>query len=149
MMQKVGFSTGAVARGNLREGLRALLARGVQAIELSTLRAEEFRAFQKGFASFKVPGNIYVSLHAPSKLEGLDERDLVQTLHAVVQRNWPVIVHPDVITDFALWRSLGRMLLIENMDTRKRTGRTADEVREILRKLPEARMCFDMGTLGR
>jgi hypothetical protein len=36
-------------------------------------------------------------------------------------------------------------LLIENMDKRKTTGRTASELNLIFEKLPSASLCFDLG----
>jgi endonuclease IV len=35
-------------------------------------------------------------------------------------------------------------LCIENMDSRRVTGRTAKELRDIFEKLPEAKLCFDV-----
>jgi Xylose isomerase-like TIM barrel len=58
---------------------------------------------------------------------------------------WPIILHPDVICDFALWRSFGSQLAIENMDRRKPFGRTVEELRPIFDELPNATMCFDIG----
>ncbi|MFL5383570.1 MAG: hypothetical protein ACJ8GN_13715 [Longimicrobiaceae bacterium] len=39
---------------------------------------------------------------------------------------------------------MGSLLLIENMDKRKRTGRTVEELEILFRSLPEARLCFDI-----
>jgi sugar phosphate isomerase/epimerase len=53
-------------------------------------------------------------------------------------------VHPDVIVDPAPYRRLGAILVVENMDPRKPTGRTADELAPLLAALPEAGLCFDV-----
>jgi hypothetical protein len=63
----------------------------------------------------------------------------------VVQRGMPVIVHPDIIRDFAPWRSIGRLLLLENMDSRKQICRTAHDMIWFFRELPDAQFCFDIG----
>jgi endonuclease IV len=56
-----------------------------------------------------------------------------------------MIVHPDALTDFGLWREFGSLLCIENMDKRKPLGRTARELDAIFRELPDASLCFDFG----
>jgi sugar phosphate isomerase/epimerase len=55
-----------------------------------------------------------------------------------------VVVHPDAIGDPSLYRPLGRTLVIENMDTRKGDGRTADELAPFFEELPDAGLCFDI-----
>ena len=55
------------------------------------------------------------------------------------------MVHPDAISNFALWRQLGALVCIENMDKRKPIGRTANELANIFGQLPEATLCFDIG----
>jgi hypothetical protein len=46
--------------------------------------------------------------------------------------------------DFAAWRRLGRALCIENLDKRKSTGRTVEELALTFAAVTEARMCFDI-----
>jgi endonuclease IV len=75
----------------------------------------------------------------------LSEEFLVEKLRLVVERNWPVIVHPDVIRNVDLWRGFEEMLCIENMDKRKSIGRTVSELTRIYDKLPNASLCFDIG----
>ena len=58
---------------------------------------------------------------------------------------WPLILHPDAISDWSLWRELGQLVCVENMDVRKEIGRTDRELDLIFGKLPEARLCFDIG----
>lgn len=54
-------------------------------------------------------------------------------------------MHPDVIEDVSAWQKLGRAVCVENMDKRKRIGRTAAQLQEIFDQLPEATFCFDIG----
>jgi hypothetical protein len=56
-----------------------------------------------------------------------------------------VVVHPDTIHDYRLWQRFGDKLCVENMDHRKAIGRTADELESIFSRLPDARLCFDIG----
>ncbi len=62
-----------------------------------------------------------------------------------VPDNWPIILHPDAISDFELWRELCARVCIENMDKRKRIGRSAAELKRIFGELPDATLRFDIG----
>jgi hypothetical protein len=69
----------------------------------------------------------------------------VDKLHPVAEGGCPIVVHPDIIDDFAPWRSLGALVLLENMDQRKRICRTATEMEPFFDELPSAQFCFDIG----
>jgi hypothetical protein len=141
----VGFSTGSLALSNVRLGLQMVSGHKAVAIELSALREEELIPLINVLDSLDLHQFSYVSFHAPSRLSALSEGEVVDLLCKVAGRGWPVIVHPDVITDYALWRKLGESLCLENMDKRKPVGRSAGELAELFRRLPEARLCFDIG----
>ena len=55
-----------------------------------------------------------------------------------------IVVHPDVLEDIDAWRPLGRRLVIENMDARKASGQTANQLEELFDALPDAGLCFDI-----
>lgn len=55
-----------------------------------------------------------------------------------------VVLHPDVISDISVLRRLGTRAVIENMDDRKDTGRTVEELKPVFEALPEAAFCFDV-----
>ena len=141
----VGFSTGSLALHNFRLGLKMVRGQPASAIELSALREDELPPLITELESLNLRQFSYVSVHAPSALYKLTEAELLDALHPVVDRRWPIVVHPDVITDFAKWRKLGDLVCIENMDKRKRVGRTASELAPFFRELPNARLCFDIG----
>jgi hypothetical protein len=123
------------------------LRRSVTALELSALREDELDPLLAALDSLELDLRPleYVSFHAPSRLERLSESDFVNRLQLVAARRWAIIVHPNVIHDFSLWRSLGNAVCIENMDKRKKIGRTAAQLQSIFRELPEATFCFDIG----
>jgi hypothetical protein len=73
------------------------------------------------------------------------EEEVIRLLRGVANRGWPIILHPDAIHDFAVWRAFGPLLLVENMDKRNNCARTVQELSNIFAKLPEARLCFDIG----
>jgi hypothetical protein len=144
---KIGFSTGSIALGDVRHGVDVVMHGRANAIELSALREEELDpllrsldALQKDLSTFA-----YISFHAPSRLEKLTESELVARLRPVAKRGWAIIVHPDIISDFSLWKELGEAVCIENMDKRKHIGSTASQLERIFNELPEATFCFDIG----
>jgi sugar phosphate isomerase/epimerase len=55
-----------------------------------------------------------------------------------------IVVHPDSIGNAELYRPLGRKLAIENMDSRKPAGQTAEDLDYFFGELPEAGLCFDV-----
>jgi hypothetical protein len=141
----VGFSTGSLALGNVRLGLQMVEGHATAAVELSALREEELIPLIESLDDLDLSGFSYISLHAPSKLNAMSESDVVRLLRPVADRGWPMIIHPDVIRGFDEWRTLGDRLCLENMDKRKATGRTADELAVFFEELPDATLCFDIG----
>ena len=117
----------------------------VYAIELSALRQTELRPILEGIGQLDLSQFEYIAFHAPSQFRPKDEKEIVDLLADVCSRGWPVILHPDAICDFSLWQKLGSMLCIENMDKRKRIGRTVGELKRVFDQLPEASLCFDIG----
>ena len=144
---KIGFSTGSIALDNVQRGLDVATNRRTTAVELSALREAELDPLLQSLD--RLQGNLqsfeYISFHAPSKRERMTEAEFVGKLQQVANRGWAIIVHPDLIDDFSLWRKLGRAVCIENMDKRKKIGRTAAQLQTIFDKLPEATFCFDIG----
>ncbi len=127
-MRPIGFSTGALAKGDFHLGL--WLQRdvsGISAIELSALREHELPALVDAIDDLDVAGFQYVSFHAPSRFKDFDENTIFDFLLSLPE-SWPIIAHPEILRTPALWASLGSRLCIENMDNRKSGGRTVDEL---------------------
>jgi hypothetical protein len=141
----IGFSTGALAFGDFARALELLEPTRANAVELSALRCVELPHLLKALPSRLQKLNEryqYISLHAPTDFQ--DERALVRELAYVSEIGLNVVVHPDTIRNVSLWRELGSYLCIENMDSRKPTGRTAKELERYFIDLPEAKLCFDI-----
>lgn len=144
-MSAVGFSTGAISHGDFARALRLLEPTRARAVELSALRTTELPGLLR-----ELPGRLhdlrarydYVSLHAPTDFD--DEEAVASALVPVADLGVNVVVHPDTLADLRPWRRLGARLCLENMDSRKRTGRSADELAPFLAALPEAGLCFDI-----
>jgi hypothetical protein len=137
-MPHIGFSTGALALADFRLALEMLRNKPCDAVELSALRLGELRPLVEALDTLDLAQFTVVSFHAPSKIDPQCERETVALLVQVAQNGWPIVVHPDAITDFGLWRQLGASLALENMDKRKPIGRYADELALLFE-------CFDIG----
>lgn len=144
---KIGFSTGSIALNDVKRGVSVATHRLTRAIELSALREDELDPLLETVDRLKtrLSGFDHIAFHAPSKRVRFSESELTQRLRKVADRGWAIIVHPDVIEDFSLWRTLGGAICVENMDKRKPMGRTAAQLKEIFAQLPQARLCFDIG----
>src|SRR4051794_19712335 len=123
-MRHIGFSTGALARGDFRAALAILRQHDITIVELSALRVEELTPLVTALPSLVLECFSFVSVHAPSRFARDAEQWVVEQLLPFVERGYPVIVHPDVISDPERWNALGNRLVIENMDKRKPVGRT-------------------------
>jgi hypothetical protein len=144
-MRPIGFSTGALARGDFRTALALLQTRGVEVVELSALRIEELEPLLTALPGLNLASFKFVSIHAPSRFSQEMEHRIVELLSGEQACGYPVVVHPDVIFTPSIWRGFGGRLLIENMDKRKPAGRTVTELRTLFGLLPNAGFCFDIG----
>jgi len=144
-MKPIGFSTGALAQGDFATGLA--IQRGIariDAVELSALRDHELPVLVDAIPNLDLDGFDYVSFHAPSRLQTLDERTAFELLSSVPE-SWPIIAHPELLQTPSLWLQLGDRLCLENMDNRKTTGRTIAELHALFAAFPEATFCLDLG----
>lgn len=123
-----------------------VLQQGAQftAVELSALREAELKPLVATARDLPLGKFAYVSFHAPSSFKTSREGEVVDLL-LQLPTLWPVVVHPDLVDDPDVWRALGDRLCLENMDLRKRTGRTVDEMQQAFDLLPEAGFCLDLG----
>jgi hypothetical protein len=142
--QSVGFSTGALERGDYRTALNWMVSHRIRTVELSALRFDELEPLVNGLEALPLDPFDYVSFHAPSSFAREQEERVIDLLMPVKQRGWNIIVHPDVIYTPRLWTHFGELLLVENMDRRKAIGRTVDDLKDIFLNLPQARLCLDV-----
>ncbi|VAX36737.1 hypothetical protein MNBD_PLANCTO02-3364 [hydrothermal vent metagenome] len=143
-MRRIGFSTGALAKGDFVRGLK-LQGEDCKAVELSALRENELDGLIEALPNLPLGHIEYVSLHAPSRIVSLTEKQLVLKLKSIMNQVDGIVVHPDIIKETSIWESLEDKLLLENMDQRKPIGRTADELQHYFKALPNARFCLDLG----
>jgi hypothetical protein len=144
-MRPIGFSTGALARGDVERGLAMVRIHELHVVELSALRENELAALIEQLDSLDLRGFQYISVHAPSSIEPGFEVEALQLLEKVQSRGWPIIVHPDAMHDVQAWARFGDLLCVENMDKRKSMGQTATDLAHIFEELPSASLCLDLG----
>jgi hypothetical protein len=144
-MQPLGFSTGALALSDFRKALRMLRDQPLSVVELSAIREPELVPLLRSLDDLDLSHFSYVSIHAPSYFSPEAEAGIFEALYEIRHRGWPIVVHPDTLHDFSLWKKLGNLLCIENMDKRKRTGRTVRELELLFQEFPQASFCFDIG----
>lgn len=143
-MEMIGYSTGSLARADVRGALQLLESRDLGALELSALRSHELGPLLQLISELSLDRYQQISVHAPSAFRAGDEPGIAAALLPVACRGWLIVIHPDTIHDHDLWIPFGDRLAIENMDRRKAVGRTAEELWPVFRKLPEASFCLDL-----
>lgn len=144
-MRPMGFSTGALAKSDVRRGVDLQIERpGLNAIELSALRDHELRPLVEALPKLNLERFSFVSVHAPSRLRELREDDVIELL-LELPPSWPIITHSEIVITPARWERFGDRLCLENMDNRKAYGRTATEMRKLFSALPGAMFCLDIG----
>jgi hypothetical protein len=146
----VGASTGYMSarRGDWAALVRAAADESLSAVELSALSEPERPGLIDWLDAEPSLPFRWMAAHAPTKARAMPEAALVERLAQLAAHVEAVVVHPDVMEDPALYRSLGAKLAIENMDTRKPVGQRADQLQRLFDELPEARLCFDVAHAG-
>lgn len=115
----------------------------MSAVEVSALRLPELPILIDSLPTLDIERFRYVSVHAPSRFSVAEEDQVVELLQRI-PREWPIVVHPDTIHEPGKWAEFGSQLAIENMDMRKPDGRRVDELSRWFKRLPNARLCFDL-----
>jgi hypothetical protein len=144
-VRRIGFSTGAIARGDFRSALSLIRRYDLDVVELSALRVAELRPLVEVIPELDLRGFHFVSIHAPSKFSPEEEAGVLSLLCPLADQGFHIVAHPDTIFNPRRWQGLGDKLLIGNMDKRKPIGRTAGELEQFFVALPAARFCFDIG----
>jgi hypothetical protein len=141
----VGASTGWLRdEGDWPAQTRAAARVSTFAAELAALSLPEFDALEAWLHTLPPLPFRYLSVHAPVKELDGDEPRLIARLAALPAAVRSIVVHPDVLQDPAAYGRIGSRLVIENMDDRKATGQTADDLAALFQVLPEAGFCLDV-----
>jgi hypothetical protein len=142
----MGASTGYLTelRGDWVRLLDAVARTSTFATELAALSEPELNGLRHFLETSGPFPFRYLSVHAPVKHLQADEQEMVTWLESLPLTVNAIVTHPDTIEDPDAYRDLGERLVIENMDLRKSTGRTVEELEPVLAALPEAGFCFDI-----
>lgn len=142
-MRPIGYSTGAVALGDFRLALDQLHGKPFTAVELSAIRMAELPALIEALPVLDLRQFDYIALHAPSSFRLDQEREIARLL-LDTPRAYKIILHPDAIHEPANWTAFEDRIALENMDRRKSTGRTVNELSQWFEALPFAGFCLDL-----
>jgi len=142
----IGVSTGVF--GDVRGVWPRLVAEACEvstyAVELSALSEDELPGLIEYLAAKPRLSFRYVSVHAPVKNRVMDDEASARLLNGLPLSVRSIVTHPDTLDDPAAYRDLGTRLVLENMDDRKSSGRTADELDVVFEQLPDAGFCLDV-----
>jgi hypothetical protein len=137
-----GYMTGS--RGDWPAMVAEALELSPFAAELAALSEGELPGLEAYLAGRPELPFEYLSVHAPVKHLRMPEAELVRRLTRIAPLVDGIVVHPDAMDDPRAYRALGSCLVLENMDARKRTGRTVAELVPYFSVLPEAGFCLDV-----
>jgi len=139
-MNPIGFSTGAIAKGDFRKALEILAPTSGDAVELSALRAGEFTPLMDALPSIDFRKYQHVSLHTPKSFGG--KVTAFNAITSIIQAPKVlscVVAHLSAIVSTTVWGTLGSLLALEN----------TDEPPSLLRQqssaLLRAGICIDIG----
>jgi hypothetical protein len=142
----LGVSTGIF--GDLRGAWQRLVVKACEvstyAVELSALSDDELPGLVDYLAAKPRLPFRYVSVHAPVKNRLVDDASRAEMLNGLPLWVRSIVAHPDAMDDPGVFRQLGSRLVLENMDDRKSSGRTAEELGLVFEQLPAAGFCFDI-----
>lgn len=153
MPQLLGFSTGALEGTSISINDRIKFCRdlGSRAIELGyvkegRMQAEPVETIDLGL----LKDFAWVSFHAPGGAmvydDGLETKLILDTIENLHKRR-PldlVVIHPDTVPDFAVFKNYTFPVGVENMDAAKRSYQRADSLRPILEKFPRFDFVLDI-----
>jgi hypothetical protein len=140
---RVGVSTGFLRTIGDWDRVVVEALRFPQAVELSALALSELPGLL-GYLEGHRPPFDYVAVHGPAKGLSDDDDSLVDALSDIPALVQAIVMHPDVMVRIDPYARLGRRLVVENMDRRKRGGRTVPELQPYFDACPEAGFCFDI-----
>ncbi|MFC1640961.1 hypothetical protein ACFL2D_02850 [Patescibacteria group bacterium] len=147
----LGFSTGVFYKEGIPLTKRIAIIReaGCRALELGLISMEGFFSEEVSvLESGDFTGFDYVSLHAPNFRYGRNprSRQIIERIRLLNMRvNLDLVVfHPDQITDFSIFNGVGFRAAFENMDNRKASHQTPEEMAAMLATNPEYGFVLDL-----
>jgi hypothetical protein len=145
----LGFSTGCLYKTkSVDETLKLYRDLDIKGTELHFAEWSEAGGEDLVRLAEELHGFDYVSFHAPKFPYQKDDasRAVIKVIQRVneIRPLDRVIVHPDPVKDFAVWAEAGLPVGIENMDHRKPSGRTVEDIKKILDEYPSFGLVLDV-----
>lgn len=146
-----GLSTGwdVVTRQNFGAAIEAARLFSPGAIELSALSTNDIPVLIEFLNNVQNRAELqnfkHVSVHGPAKHLDGNWGQIIANLQQLPPEVARIILHPDTLgKNIGLFKVLGSKLVLENMDCRKDSCRTAAEMQRVFESLPEAGFCLDV-----
>lgn len=140
----IGFSTGCFYKTKIKpislDCFKIIKSTEASAIEINCIDINNLYRFSKITKTYLLKNFSYISLHAPAKnfyyrdnLKSRSILELIFKLNKEIELNC-VIIHPDKVLNWKLFKNYPLNFAVENMDARKKTGKTAKSLTPILKK---------------
>lgn len=152
-MIKLGYSTGGKSKISLKKRVKKILDVEDFAIEVSFIAPDRLKEKISDKTIDLIKNFKYVSVHAPAREVAYPSKKdawVIKSLKEIVQRIKPhtVLFHPNNILDFDwLNNEFGSLVSFENMDKRKKFGKTVKDLKQVFKKSPQAKFVFDINHL--
>lgn len=148
---QLGFSTGCFHETSLSlaEKIAAIRNAGCHVIELGAVKLPSFDSIKlKQLTSDNLAEFDYISLHAPKFGYGHNDGtykifEKIKQVNAIRTLDW-VVVHPDEVIDFSVFKEVGFKVAFENMDNRKKSHKTPDELVKLFAENPQFGFVLDV-----
>ncbi|MDP2946688.1 MAG: hypothetical protein Q8N88_01100 [Nanoarchaeota archaeon] len=139
MKLKLGFSTGAFHQEfSTKKALAFLKNLGIKVVELGFVKMERFQqGWVDDLTEKDLNGFDYISVHAPIIKYGKNSEteyvfDKLNKINNLRKLDL-AIFHPDTVEDFSVFNNLDFSVGFENMDNRKITYKTSEEMEKLLK----------------
>lgn len=147
---KLGFSTGCLYKDlEVKEAISVIKSLGCKYIELGFIIPERFFSEQLDRISGKdLEGFEYVSFHAPGSdyWKNADTKSFFERMSDFNKRVRLdlVLFHPDTVEDFSVFENADFNIGFENMDNRKKSCKSVDDIENILLKNDNFKFILDV-----
>ena len=149
---KLGFSTGALYKSaETKEAISIIKNLGCKAIEIGFVKADKFlnSGQLERIEKSDLEGFDYVSLHAPgfdynNDKETINIFEKISNFSREIRRLDLVVFHPDTVNDFSIFDNVDFKIGFENMDHRKGSCRTVEDIELVLSQNSRFKLILDV-----
>jgi hypothetical protein len=137
-MRIIGFNSGVLHHSITpisKEMLSIIRETGSNAIELGYSKTDRSNHL-KNLKILDFRGFSHISIHAPSNFtygnnkETIETLDLIQKAHNKFNFSC-VVLHPDLVSDWRIFKNYNLPFAVENMDYRKKFGKTVEDLEKV------------------